>query len=323
MTQSFDTEFLPQSDSLPLVAKPVDPKRRSRKDLMKLIKAERDWLENAVAEHAAVLFRGFAIDTPKDFEKVAGAILPALKPYVEGQSPRTKIRGNVYTSTEYPKHLRITMHSELSYSKEPPSKLIFYCETPITEGGETPISDCRKVYEDMPVELRDKFENLGVKYVKNMPGDDKGLGKSWMDHFETTSKKKVEKYLEENEISFEWLNDGMLRTESVRPAVRKHPATGEMVWYNQSNLWHVSNFEEQRRKTLLQICGEEKLPTHCYFGDGSPMSDEDLDTVRNVMWDAAVIFPWHAGDLLVVDNYMAAHGRMAFDGPRKVLVAMG
>ena len=323
MTQSFDTEFLPESDSLPLVAKPTDPKHRSRKDLMKLIKAERDWLEKMVAAHGAVLFRGFAIDTPKDFEKVAGTVLPALKPYVEGQSPRTKIRGNVYTSTEYPKHLRVTMHSELSYSKAPPSKLIFYCETPGTQGGETPISDCRKVYEDMPVAVRDKFENLGIKYVKNMPGDDKGLGKSWMDHFETSNKKKVEKYLEENEMAFEWLEDGMLRTESIRPAVRKHPVTGEMIWYNQSNLWHVSNFEEQRRKTLLQICGEEKLPTHCYFGDGSPMSDEELDTVRNVMWDSAVIFPWEAGDVLVVDNYMAAHGRMPFDGPRKVLVAMG
>ena len=104
---------------------------------------------------------------------------------------------------------------------------------------------------------------------------------------------------------------------------RTHPVTNEKVWYNQSNLWHVSNFEEQRRKTLLQICGEEGLPTHCYFGDGSPMTEAELEVVRKTMWDTSVAFPWEQGDILVLDNIMAAHGRNSFDGPRKVLVAMG
>ena len=162
-----------------------------------------------------------------------------------------------------------------------------------------------------------------MKYVKNMPDSEKGLGKTWMDHFESNDKKTVERYLDANEISWTWLDDGSQRTESVRPAVRKHPITQETVWYNQANLWHVSNFEEQRRKTLLQICGEERLPTHCYYGDGSRIEDVELDTVRRVMWDNAIAFPWQQGDLLVVDNILVAHGRMPFDGPRKVLVAMG
>jgi len=316
-------EFLPEGESLPAVLRPTDPRRRSRKDLMKLVKAEADAIEALVLKHGAVLFRGFELSSPKDFEKVAGTVLPRLKPYVEGQSPRTKIRGNIYTSTEYPKQLRVTMHSELSYVKAPPPKLLFYCETAATTGGETPIADCRKVYEQMPAELREKFERLQVKYVKSMPASEKGLGKTWMDHFETNDKRKVERYIGESEMKWEWLPDGGLRTESIRPAVRTHPRTNETVWYNQSNLWHVSNFEAQRREALLKICGEDGLPTHCYFGDGSPMTDEELDVVRQVMWDCAVVFPWEAGDLLVVDNILCAHGRMPFDGPRKVLVAMG
>lgn len=308
---------------MPLVIRPSDPKRRSRRDLVKLIKSDREWLEEKLTEHAAVLFRDFAIDTPKDFEKVAKTAVPALKPYVEGQSPRTKIRGNVYTSTEYPKQLRITLHGELSYAMNPPSRLIFYCEVPADQGGETPIVDCRKVYQEMPPALREKFETLKIKYVKNMPASDKGLGKSWMDHFESHNKDEVERYLQENDISWTWLPDGSLRTESIRPAVRQHPISKETVWFNQANLWHVSNFEAQRRETLMKICGEDRLPTHCFFGDGSKISDEELDVVRKVMWDNAVIFPWNRGDLLIVDNIMAAHGRMPFDGPRKILVAMG
>lgn len=323
MSDLFASELLPDGNRLPLVVRASAPRRTSRKDLVKAIKADGQWLEEQVCDHGGVLLRGYDVGSPKDFEKVAGTVLSELKPYVEGQSPRTQVRGNIYTSTEYPKQLRITMHSELSYTKEPPRKLLFFCETPATTGGETPIADCRKVYQDMPRALRDKFETLGIKYVKNMPGNDKGLGKTWMDHFETKDAKKVERYLDENEIVWKWLPDGVLRTESTRPAVRTHPVTNETVWYNQANLWHVTNFEANRRETLLKICGEEGLPTHCFFGDGSSISEEELDAVRKVMWDTAVVFPWQKGDVLVLDNILCAHGRMPFDGPRKVLVAMG
>lgn len=319
----FETGLLDSGNPLPFVIRPGDPSRRGKKELIKLIEDEQELVQSKTLEHGGVLFRGFAIDDPKAFEKVAQALIPSLKPYVEGQSPRTKIRGNVYTSTEYPKHLKITLHSELSYVKDPPPSLVFFSLVPADKGGETPIVDVRTVYDVMPEELREKFESRQIKYVKNMPASERGLGKTWMDHFEMTDKGEVEKYLADNDIAFEWLADGTLRTETVRPAVRKHPKTGETVWYNQANLWHVTNFEEKRRETLLKICGEEKLPTHCYFGDGSKISKDELDAVRKVMWDNAQIFPWEQGDVLILDNILAAHGRMAFEGDRTTLVAMG
>jgi alpha-ketoglutarate-dependent taurine dioxygenase len=35
-----------------------------------------------------------------------------------------------------------------------------------------------------------------------------------------------------------------------------------------------------------------------------------------------VAFPWQKGDILMVDNMLAAHGREPFTGPRKIMVAM-
>ena len=74
---------------------------------------------------------------------------------------------------------------------------------------------------------------------------------------------------------------------------------------------------------LLRFCGEEGLPTHAYYGDGSTISEEELDRVRDVLWREAVIFPWQEGDVLFLDNFLVAHGRMSFKGERKILVAMG
>ena len=77
----------------------------------------------------------------------------------------------------------------------------------------------------MPPDLRLKFETLGVKYVKNMHANAQGLGKSWMDHFETSDREKVDAYLTENEIDYEWTVEGNLRTISIRPGVFQHPET--------------------------------------------------------------------------------------------------
>ncbi len=324
----FKNRVIQEGQSLPLVVEPGDEERPPTSELVILISKYQEWLEEKVLQHGGVLLRGFAVQDPKDFELVARALLSNLQPYVEGQSPRTSVGGNIYTSTEYPAQYKITLHSELSYAKEPPRKILFYCHTAATVGGETPIVDCRIAYQMMDPELRTKFELKGINYVKYMHGNALGgnalgMGKSWMDHFETSDKAWIENYLGANDIAFEWGVDGSLRTSAVRPAMRKHPVTGETVWYNQANLWHISNFEARHRKQLMKRYGEAKLPTHAYFGDGTPITDEELDRVRAVLWAAAVIFPWQDGDVLVLDNILAAHGRMPFEGPRRILVAMG
>lgn len=308
---------------LPLIVEPLNDPVPSAADLMNWIDERSTWLDAKLKTHGGVLLRGFAVYEPAEFQEVAESLIPELKPYVEGQSPRTKVIDKVYTSTEYPAQYSITLHNELSYARKPPRRIVFYCHTPSPIGGETPIADFRTVCDRMPQELRLKFETLGVKYVKNMHANTTGLGKSWMEHFETSDRDKVEGYLEENEIDYEWTADGTLRTISIRPGILQHPETGETHWFNQANLWHVSNFEQRRRSQLLRLCGEENLPTHAYYGDGTTITDEELDEVRKVMWDNSVAFRWERGDVLLLDNFLVAHGRNPYEGPRKILVAMG
>ncbi len=310
--------------AFPVLAQPcqIPARRPSTIELSQWISSSRGWIEEELDKFGALLIRGFDVSRVEDFSSIASLLLDELKPYVEGQSPRTKLDRGVYTSTEHPAKYRIAIHNELSYTKHPPKRLVFCCCVAAAEGGETPITDGRKVHQAMDRELLKKFEAKQVKYVKNMHGNTHGLGCSWMQHFETSDRDQVEHYLQCNDLDFEWKADGGLRTMAIRPATVTHERTGEKVWFNQANLWHVSNLGTNRARQLVETCGEENLPTHAFFGDGSPISDDELDAVSETLWDQAVSFRWQVGDVLLVDNVLVGHGRNAFLGDRKILVAM-
>lgn len=65
------------------------------------------------------------------------------------------------------------------------------------------------------------------------------VGLSWQTAFQTTSRAQVEAYCRANEIEYEWRGEDWLKTRQVRPAVARHPRTGDMVWFNHLTFFHV------------------------------------------------------------------------------------
>jgi len=55
----------------------------------------------------------------------------------------------------------------------------------------------------------------------------------------------------------EWVSDDHLRTRQVRPAITRHPVTGETVWFNHMAFWHVSSLEKDLRELLVSGYSEE------------------------------------------------------------------
>ena len=78
----------------------------------------------------------------------------------------------------------------------------------------------------------------------------------------------------------------------------------------------------QESRSSGEALWEEALGSHACFGDGTEIPIADLRAVRDAYRKAEVVFPWRAGDVLVLDNVLAMHGRKPFEGDRRVLVAM-
>ncbi|UII69064.1 TauD/TfdA family dioxygenase [Pseudomonas sp. HN11] len=279
----------------------------------------RDSLDDSLHTVGGVLFRGFNVATPIDFKRFAASFGAPLASYEFGSTPRSKVFAGVYSSTEYPAHQFIPLHNEQAYTRPWPSRIWFHCIKASETGGETPICDSRLIYQRMPAEIRELFASRELLYVRNYSG---ALDLPWQKVFNTEDRAQVERYCRDNDIEWEWKADGDLRTRQRCAAVLRHPETGEWVWFNQAHLFHVSAIEPDVRASLLAAVGEENLPRHVYFGDGSAIPDAMLDTVRAVYDQTAVSFPWEPGDILMLDNRLVAHGRNPYTGDRKVIVAM-
>lgn len=314
------SRLLIEGSELPLLVEPASEKERGIGALLAWVTEERDWIEQRLLRHGGLLFRGFAVETSTDFERYCKAIDAKLLNYVGGESPRSPVTEKVYTSTEYPSHLEIALHNEMSYANGWPSKLFFFCWRPAAQGGETPIADSRKVLAAIDPEVRKRFMDRQVMYVNNFH-DGWGLGKSWQQIFETSDRSQVELYCRQNDTEFRWIDTG-LWTRAIRPAVIIHPATGESVWFNQADRWHVSSRGREKSRAMLKVMTEEELPRNAYYGDGSRIDTEDLETIREIYRDIEIALPWEKGDILLLDNILAAHGRRPYQGPRKIMVAM-
>lgn len=309
------TALLDEKRVFPLVIEATD----ADLDAVAWATSQRDFIEQHLRKHAGILFRNFGLTTPQEFEAFAEAIQPGLYGNY-GDLPKKEGGRNTYRSTPYPERQMILYHNESSHLERWPRKQLFFCEFPSPVGGATPIVDCREMLRQLPADVVEEFERKGLLYVRTFT---RNLDVSWRDFFKTDSKEEVEARLKEGGIEWQWLGDDELQTRTRCPAVVTHPVTGDRVFFNQVQLHHVSCLEPDVKEDLLGMVGQERLPRNVYFGDGSVISDEMMKVVGEAYEACAVRFDWRRGDVVMVDNMLAAHARDPYEGPRKIVVAMG
>ncbi|MFI5527231.1 TauD/TfdA family dioxygenase [Kitasatospora sp. NPDC051853] len=286
--------------------------------LAEYLASARPLIRRLLLEHGAVLLRGFDIGGVDGFEGVVRAVSGAPLPYAERSSPRSVIKGQVYTSTDYPPNEEIFLHNENSYQASWPLTLFFHCVRPPETLGATPLADTRRVYAAIDPAVRAEFAEQGWMVVRNFSD---GFGVPWQQAFNTEDRAEVTAYCARNGVQAEWTPTG-LRTRARRAAVHRHPVTGETVWFNHLTFFHVSTLAEDVCAALREMFDESELPTNTYYGDGRPIPDEVVAHLRDCYRAEQRRFDWQQDDVLLVDNMLAAHAREPFTGPRKIAVAM-
>jgi hypothetical protein len=201
-----------------------------------------------------------------------------------------------------------------------PTRISFFCVLAAKEGGCSPIVDCRKVYQQLDPAVREKFQKLGLMYVRNFSD---GLDVSWQRFFHTEDRAVVEDACAKQGFIAEWYGKDNLRVKQRCRGVLRHPVTGEISFFNQVQLHHVHCLDPDVRDSLLSIFKREDLPRHVYYGDESPIEDSVMDHIGEVYEKNAVRFKWREGDMVTLDNMITAHARDPFVGPRKIVVALG
>ena len=142
------------------------------------LQSNRESIHSTLTKYGAVLLRGFNIHSVSEFNRFALSYSPTLLEYKNRSSPRTRLGGNIYTSTEYPSGMIIPQHNENSYTNSWPSVLLFYSVIAAESGGETPLADSRKILTHLDNDLLSRFDEKGVLYVRNYRA---GLDLSWQE----------------------------------------------------------------------------------------------------------------------------------------------
>ena len=300
----------------------VEPGGRGGESLEEAAIAARGQL----TRHGALLFRGWGVEDLETFQRFVAAFSDGAAPfgYAGGASPRHRLSeaGAVYSSTEYPPEMILSLHNELSYADVWPTTLYFFCLVPAARGGATSIADSRRILAALDPALVAEFRRRRLRYIRNL-SPVQGSGYSWQEAFETSDPREAERGCERIGADHEWLRDGVLRISQVREATARHPGTGEEVWFNQADGFHPSALApELYEAALAEVGSEDRFRLNVTYGDGEPIEREALEHIRAVLSAQTVPHGWQEGDMLVLDNILTAHGRLPFEGPRKIALAM-
>ena len=321
------------NDDWPLIIQANDACSQDLETSTAWLADNKDLLEDLLLLEGAIYFRGFKVENTAAFEQFINAFPPQDIDYVGGVAPRGGAQGRTYESTKWPHDLKIPMHQEMAYMHRQPNKLCFYCLQAPEKDGETLVGNARTLALDTldPIFL-DKLRSKGLSYERNMRDQNVSLGDedldrvhtAWQVQYQTEDRQEVEKILTENGYKFNWEDDGSLTSYWHTPAFRQHRVSGQEVLFQSGHGTQTSSamfgrlYDEKMKDFYAQ--NTHKKPFLTTFGDGELMEQKDIDALLKLYEQAEVKVPYQSGDVLLLDNQLALHGRNTFEGDRAVRV---
>ena len=300
------------------------------------VRSERSSLRKKVVEAGAVLFRGFTIETPHQFEEVVRALEGAPMPYEGGTADRQRVAGEVHTSTSMPARFKLPLHHEMAYRERTPRRIFFFCQKASPTGGQTILGDGATIGAEVRRQLPGVFEGKTVRLERRLLNGERKrwiplrVSKAfrmttWQRVFGTSDRREVERSLRDQGYTFQWTAAGNLNFWTDLSPFITHPETGKEIWFRPL---HYFDFSPRVYGKLIYRAVKwayrlaRKDPPILRWSTGEPIDRPALDQIHQILSEHEVQFDWQEGDLLYLDNRRIAHGRNPFQGSRSILVLM-
>lgn len=279
-----------------------------------------DMIRKELLKYGAIWFRGFDL-----MKSVAGhremyealGMDPCLDPlHSSGLRKFTSERDALYEEVNKPS-LRghyIGLHCE-STAKRTAAYAAFVCFQKATEGGgRFLVADGAAILAEMDTKVLQKLYDRQIRIsVSNLdlPPSLPGVVKEGVKGLVDAA--VAPKFDMDLEMMYEM--DGkpgrLQAVECAESPINRHPVTGLPVWFNNAHN-HARKLRDRRP------CGVPEVGmTEVFYADTmEPLSLEDCAEIKRASEKHITALAMEPGDVLLVDNYRALHGRDVFQGDR-------
>jgi hypothetical protein len=263
-------------------------------DLNDLARQVQGVVDAELNEHGAILFRNMPLSA-KEFsqfwESTSWHRYRRIDPFYD----RRVLEGIHLAPRAYPERI-VSSHNEQAYNPKSPEKVLFYVLEPAAQGGETLLLRNHELTQKIDPWILDLVKSDGhvtynqwILYDRNATDDMDKQAKSWQHKTGTEDRDEaVRIFLDygfyESGISFD--EEGTMRL------VNNHT---NFFSDNGRDLWLAS--------LTLNVA---KRPN----GEGLPF--ELYRRLEIAEWNSNYAFKLRKGDLLVLDNFRVAHGRLPY-----------
>lgn len=280
----------------------------------------RDKIRSELLKYGAIWFRGFdlmkSVAGNREMHEALG-LDPCLDPlHSSGLRKFASERDALYEEVNKPS-LRghyIGLHSE-STAKRTAAYAAFVCFQRATEGGgRFLVADGAAILGEIKTETLEKLYERKIRIsVSNLdipPGLPDPVKEGIRGLVDVAVAPKFDMDLE---MIYE--SDGkpgrLQAVETAEPPVNRHPVTGLPVWFNNAHN-HARKLRDRRP------CGVPEVGmTEVFYADTmKPLDLEDCMEIKRASEKHITALSMEPGDVLLVDNYRALHGRDVFQGDR-------
>ncbi|OTG84617.1 hypothetical protein B9T33_02215 [Acinetobacter sp. ANC 5054] len=315
----------------------ADPQYNTPQDLAQYIGAHRQQLMQQIHENGIVLFRGFNVQQPEQFNQLIEQYFQftpwnAFNPNMPGwvASWMRKYSESILGAGDYRRYIdRNTVqlgpvensvqgpHVEGGVRSERSRYIALFCQEPSTYLAETGFNNLEQIWENLPKSVQEKY--LGA----------------W-NHFSYVSARKIGLFdrflLRKSPFSLEMRKDKKAKLTLQRsPLVIHHPDTKKRVIQPWAFANNTNPFAHRAAQQCFEARGEIEIDStadgmqltwEIYNAQGEQIewTDAEKQQFFEALYQDALLLQWHKGDVAIVDNIKIAHWRMNGEqGNRKLI----